>query len=93
MSNAPSVKDPTLQKLLDAMVACVKRPDYSHPPTEGAFVDKDRNPVNMTGVEEFKIEVRLYPGGQAYVHVAPLTGAGHSVSGPLDIGVLSTKLT
>jgi hypothetical protein len=99
-TNFPAVQDATLQKFLDALVACVRFPDGSAPSAApNAFRDGDQNPVPLTNITEVDVKFRVTATGlAAVVSVQPLGSAGgpvlgaYPIAGVVDITTLASKL-
>lgn len=98
------VANVTLQKLADAIISSLKRPDgtfYAAAPN--AFVDRLQTTQSTLvpstsqadkGSSEYSIEIRINPGGNsAWAKVVSHTPRGAQVcNGTIDLATLATKL-
>lgn len=92
-TNAPGVRDATLQRLIDAIIDCIKRPDGTFPDAApNAFKDSKENTVPVMGAA-FVLSIAISENGSfAMAQVSPPSCAADSIVGELDTAKLATKL-
>ena len=93
-TNAGTVSDTTLQKLVDGIIASVQLPDGSYPAAApNAWKDSQGKNIPAIDTNEFEIVIRVNPdGGSATASVRPLGSRARAIVGPIDNTVLATKL-
>lgn len=93
-TNVAGVKDATLQKLCDAVIACIRSNSGTLPAAApNAFKDKRGNVLTVSDTAEVEIRIRISPCGMcASASVAPIGSKASAIVGSLDLGVLATKL-
>ena len=92
-TNAPGVLDLTLQKLVDAIISCIKRGDGVYPDAPPhSFKDRLQENVPVLG-SAFKIIIEISPNGvAASAQVIPPACGAESIAGAIDNNLLATKL-
>lgn len=90
----PAVKDATLAKFLDALVACVRSPTGTAPDAApNAFKDRVQKTVGTEDTSEVKVTFRVNPGGQsAFAVIVPIGSKAQAILGNVDIPTLAAKL-
>jgi hypothetical protein len=90
----PSVKDATLAKFLDALVACVRSPTGTAPDAApNAFKDRLMKQVDTAETGEVKVTFQVNPGGQsAFAVIVPIGSKAPAILGSVDIATLAAKL-
>jgi hypothetical protein len=93
-TNAGTVTDPTLQKLVDGLIASIQLPDGSYPDAApNAWKDSQGKNIPAIDTDEFEIVLRVLPDGQsASASIRPLGSRARAIAGPIDNSVLATKL-
>lgn len=92
-TNAGTVGNVALQKLVDGVIASIILPDGTYPAAApNAWKDHQGRQINASDTNEFELVVRTNPDGTAYATVRPVGSKASSLNGPIDTAVLATKL-